>query len=136
MLGVPSYNQAMCITYVIDKLQNNGFNVRYTHPNMLLISWNHWIPQYVKDEIKKKTGQIIDNYGNIINNNNSNEKDKFNINSNNKSFINESFNNKIIDNKNLKNEKNKNIKDVKDVSTYKPSGNFIYNTNIINSINK
>ena len=58
MLGVPSYNQAMCITYVIDKLQNNGFNVRYTHPNMLLISWNHWIPQYVKDEIKKKSAKL------------------------------------------------------------------------------
>ena len=135
LLGIPCYNQSMCIAYVIDKLQNNGFIVRYTHPNMLFISWNHWIPQYVKDEIKKKTGQIIDNYGNIINNNN-NEKNKINNNFN-KSFadmnINETLTNKMIDNKNIKNEKNKNIKDI---NTYKPTGNFIYNTNIINSINK
>ena len=43
MLGVPKYNQATCISYIIDKLQTNGFIVRYTHPNMLFISWSHWV---------------------------------------------------------------------------------------------
>ena len=54
ILGIPQYNQATCIAYLIDKLKDNGFNIRYTHPNLLLIAWNHWIPNYVRDEIKKK----------------------------------------------------------------------------------
>ena len=24
-----------------------------------MISWNHWVPQYVRDEIKRKTGKIV-----------------------------------------------------------------------------
>ena len=41
MIGIPKYDIGTCIAYVIDKLQTNGFKVRYTHPNMLFISWQH-----------------------------------------------------------------------------------------------
>ena len=68
ILGIPAYNQSTCIAYIIDKLQENGFNVRYTHPNMLFISWSHWVPNYVREEIKKKTGVIVDGFGNIVKN--------------------------------------------------------------------
>ena len=68
MIGVPKYDVAKCISFCMDKLKENGFNVRYTHPNLLLISWNHWVPSYVRNEIKKKTGINIDGYGNIQNN--------------------------------------------------------------------
>jgi len=54
MIGVPRYDSSTCITYVMDKLQDNGFRVRYTHPNLILISWSHWVPGYVRSEIKKK----------------------------------------------------------------------------------
>ena len=54
MLGVPKYNHSDCIAYLVDKLQHNGFAVKYTHPNLLLISWKHWIPGYVRTEIKKR----------------------------------------------------------------------------------
>ena len=66
MLGIPRYNHGECIAYLIDKLQQNGFIVKYTNPNMLLISWKHWIPGYVRTEIKKKTDVQIDGYGNIL----------------------------------------------------------------------
>ena len=56
ILGVPKYEQAACIAYIIDKLKTNGFNVKYIHPNTLFISWMHWIPSYVRTELKKKTG--------------------------------------------------------------------------------
>ena len=59
MIGVPKYDSDSCIAYVIDKLQENGFKIRYTHPNMLFISWQHWVPEYVRSEIKKKTGVVI-----------------------------------------------------------------------------
>ena len=66
IIGVPKYNCNDCLTYIYHKLEDNGFNIKYTHPNLLFISWKHWIPQYVRSEIKKKTGVIVDGYGNKI----------------------------------------------------------------------
>ena len=63
IIGVPKYDQGACIAYIMDTLQTNGFQVRYFHPNTILISWNHWVPAYVRTEIKKKTGLIINEYG-------------------------------------------------------------------------
>jgi hypothetical protein len=83
ILGVPKYDHRDCTAYVIEKLRANGFIVRYTHPNLLFISWKHWIPSYVRNEIKKKTGNSIDENGNIINEENNNS----NSNSNNASSI-------------------------------------------------
>jgi len=66
IIGVPNYNHAMCTAYIIDQLKENGFMVKYTNPNLLFISWKHWIPSYVRHEIKKKTGIILDGYGNKL----------------------------------------------------------------------
>ena len=66
LIGVPTYNAPGCAAYLIDKLRDNGFVVRYTHPNLLFVSWKHWIPSYVRGEIKKKTGVAVDGYGNKI----------------------------------------------------------------------
>ena len=121
LLGVPRYNLATCIAYVIDKLQNNGFKVRYTHPNMLFISWTHWVPDYVRAEIKNKTGVIIDGYGNIIKNDEetSNKTELLNP-----------------DTLLLKNSGKPKVanSDTKDINSYKPSGQLIYNNEIINSL--
>jgi hypothetical protein len=68
IIGVPKYDQAACIAYLIDKLKTNGFNVRYIHPNTLFISWLHWVPSYVRTELKKKTGILIDEYGQKVEN--------------------------------------------------------------------
>lgn len=66
ILGVANYDHAGCIAYLVDKLQENKFMVRYTHPNLLLISWHHYVPNYVRNEFKKKTGTAIDEYGRPI----------------------------------------------------------------------
>jgi hypothetical protein len=66
ILGVANYDHAGCIAYLVDKLQENKFMVRYTHPNLLLISWHHYVPNYVRTEFKKKTGTAIDEYGRPI----------------------------------------------------------------------
>lgn len=66
ILGVANYDHAGCIAYLVDKLQENKFLVRYTHPNLLLISWLHYVPNYVRNEFKKKTGTAIDEYGRPI----------------------------------------------------------------------
>ena len=67
LIGYPNYNLEECLVFIIDKLQLDGFLTRYIHPNLLMISWNHWVPSYVRDEIKKKTGKQVNCYGEIEN---------------------------------------------------------------------
>ena len=44
--GCPLYNQTTCIAFCIIKLRKVGFEVTYTHPNFLYISWNKFINTY------------------------------------------------------------------------------------------
>jgi hypothetical protein len=39
IIGKPTYNFANCIQYIIFRLKNNGFNVKYIYPNALQIEW-------------------------------------------------------------------------------------------------
>ena len=123
LIGIPKYNHKDCTAYIIDKLQENGFIIRYTHPNLLFISWNHWVPSYVRNEIKKKTGLQIDGYGKEINKQ-SNETNENEL-ENNDSMI---FN---IKKQNIKDKKNNNFKDI---ATYKPEGKLIYNNDILKKL--
>ena len=66
ILGVPGYNQANCVTYVMHELKENGFALQYTNPNLLFVSWKHWVPSYVRNEIHKRTGYKVDGMGEII----------------------------------------------------------------------
>ena len=63
LIGVPKYDVRACIAYLLKELDENGLRVKYTHPNLLLISWGHWIPDYVRQEYKKQTGTSIDGNG-------------------------------------------------------------------------
>ena len=115
MIGVPKYDQGACISYLMDKLHTNGFSVKYIHPNVILISWKHWIPDYVRKEIKKKKGINIDGYGNIIN---KNQEEKL-----------EDNNNLIVFNNKTKIDKNH-----KSIDDYTPSGNLLYNKDLLKKI--
>ena len=126
LIGIPKYDYKECTAYIIDKLQTNGFIVRYTHPNLLFISWNHWVPQYVRNEIKKKTGIIIDEYGNKIDTNDKNNEDKYDNLYLDKSQLQSKSSSKF--NKNEKNDKYNYI------NNYKPSGDIIYNTNLLKKL--
>ena len=66
IMGVPRYDQGSCIAYVVDKLETNGFSVKYIHPNVLFICWKYWVPSYVRDQLKKKTGLQVDEFGKPI----------------------------------------------------------------------
>ena len=66
LLGIPRYDIRACVAYIIHTLEENGFKIKYTHPNLLFISWAHWVPDYVRDEYKKKTGVVIDGFGKEI----------------------------------------------------------------------
>lgn len=129
VIGVPKYDYKDCTAYTIDKLRTNGFVVRYTHPNLLFISWKHWVPTYVRNEIKKKTGNAVDEYGNIINNDDTND------NNNNAAFNIENKDNILFsNNKQIKNINTSSAKEYKDVKSYKPSGNLIYNNSLLEKL--
>ena len=65
LLGIPTYDVATCTSYVMQKLRENGFMVKYTHPNLLFISWKRWIPDYRRVEYKKRTGIKINGFGKV-----------------------------------------------------------------------
>ena len=44
ILGVSKYTQSECIAFLISKLNQSNFLVKYMHPNYLFISWQHWVP--------------------------------------------------------------------------------------------
>jgi hypothetical protein len=66
LFGEALYDQGHCIAFVISKLEENGFHVRYLHPNTLFVSWEHWVPSYVRNEIKKKMGIVINERGQVV----------------------------------------------------------------------
>jgi len=66
IFGEPAFDSSDCVAYVISKLADNGFHVRYIHPNTLFVSWENWVPAYVRTEIKKKTGKLINEKGEIV----------------------------------------------------------------------
>lgn len=66
IFGEPIYDKGDCIAYVVTKLEENGFFIRYMHPNTLFVSWENWVPTYVRNEVKKKRGIILDEKGNVL----------------------------------------------------------------------
>jgi hypothetical protein len=125
IIGVPKYDQGACIAYLLDKLKTNGFNVRYIHPNTLFISWMHWVPSYVRTELKKKTGLVINEYGEKLES--KNEESNF---LENKQMIQDEPNNLMI-----KTKDQPQIKPPKrsftPINSYKPSGNLVYDDELL-----
>ena len=123
ILGIPRYDIAECTNYVIEKLIDNGFQIKYTYPNLLFISWQHYIPKYQRSEIKKKTGVAIDGFGNVVSKKDKNNRDDSNPNS------------LLLIDKNVKmKDGKKKPSNFKSTSSYKPTGNLIYNTNLLEKI--
>jgi hypothetical protein len=117
LFGEKMYDQGDCIAHIIGKLTTNGFHVKYVHPNALFVSWQNWIPSYVRSEYKKKTGIIIDEKGQVIN----------------KHEVVEERNNEI-DSSVQESNTNKESKNYTPISQYKPSGKLVYNPDMFNAI--
>ena len=122
IIGLPKYDNGACIAYIVDKLTTNGFVIKYTHPNLIFISWKHWIPGYVRNEIKKKTGMIIDGNGNRLDDGNND----------NVTFAPQDPNSLLFP-KGIKNSE-ENKKNFKDVNSYKPTGSLVYNNDLFKKL--
>ena len=122
LFGEPLYKQGDCIGFLVVKLEENGFEIKYMHPNTLFISWKNHIPGYVRSEVRKKTGVTIDSKGNVLN--------KEEIEENN----NDPDSRLLNDKKEQPNEKSK--KEYTPINDYVPTGNFVYNEDMIKRIEK
>jgi hypothetical protein len=93
---------------------------------MLFISWIHWLPSYVRTEIKKKLGINVDEYGKKIEEDNDENIVK---------SITADPNEFILNKNQDQNQKPKlSKKEYTPINSYKPSGNLIYDDAVLNKI--
>lgn len=123
IIGVPKYDQGACIAYIMDKLQDNKFLVKYIHPNTLFISWQHWVPSYVRTELKKKTGIIVNEYGEKMD-----EESKPSQNNAISMFTKPTATTNTKESKQDKNAK------FTPIESYKPSGNLVYDKTLLTKL--
>lgn len=116
IFGESTYDQGECIAHIIKELTNNGFYVKYLHPNTIFVSWENWIPSYVRSEYKKKTGNIINEKGQVLNPE---------INDENK----ETHDTKLLFGSTTKEQKN-----YTPIGKYTPTGNLVYNANLFKAV--
>jgi hypothetical protein len=128
IIGVPKYDQGALIGYLIDKLKTNGFIVQYYHPNTIFICWKHWVPSYVRNEIKSKTGIIINEYGKKVtpDNNDLDDDNDTRYITNGDMYKNNKSNSNAA--------KSKDDKKYTPINSYKPSGKLIYNDELFNDL--
>lgn len=142
ILGVPSYNNQDCAVYVIEKLKENGFQVKYTHPNLLLISWQHWVPGYVRKELKKKTGIDVDGNGHFVNKPGSGNNEQNNIINAPFSFSNKSFNSypdiglTFNNNEKEKEKEKEKEREFRDIRSYNPTGGLVYKEQLLQDLRR
>lgn len=117
IIGVPKYDQAGCIAYVMDTLETNGFRVKYFHPNTVLISWEHWVPSYVRSEIKKKTGITVNEFGERVE-----EEEK------------QDDDDEDLAAQEQNGQASKSGKKYTPINSYKPSGKLVYSEDMLNKI--
>jgi len=119
IFGEPNYDKADCIGYVVAKLADNGFFVKYMHPNTVFVSWENWVPTYTRNEIKKKTGVVLDEHGNVM----SKPEDA-------------PTEDPSQGSKQAGGGSGKTQKQYTPIASYKPTGNLVYNKELFEKINQ
>jgi hypothetical protein len=117
IFGEPIYDQGDCIGHLVVKLEENGFYVRYIHPNTLFVSWKNWVPSYVRNEIKKKTGKIVDEKGNLVSQDDPEDDN-------------------LDPNVKMNEKSGKNQRQYTPINQYKPTGNLVYNPELLETLEK
>lgn len=120
IFGEPVYDKGECIGYLISKLEENGFHIKYMHPNTLFVSWEHWVPSYMRTELKKKRGILVDEHGNIID----------------KVEQSNDINSTILNDRNAPPGAKKDQKQYTPIGSYRPTGNLVYNQDILETLEK
>lgn len=120
IFGEPVYDKGHCIAYVVSKLEENGFAIQFFQPNILHVSWAHWVPTYLRNEITKKTGLLIDEYGNVIHKESREEKEE---------------KERELREQEIK-ESRENSKNYNPIKNFKPTKDLIYDKELFEKIEK
>jgi hypothetical protein len=134
IFGEPIYDKGDCIAYIVNKLTTNGFHVRYIHPNTIFVSWANWVPNYVRNEFKKKTGKLMDEKGGITDpktddkRKRGGEEEDINM-----GLMNEARMGNIGTDDSEETQK-KEQRQYVSTSTYKPTGKFVYNPDMFETL--
>ena len=123
LFGEPVYDKGDCTAYLVTKLEENGFDVKYMHPNTLFVSWKNWVPSYVRNEIKKKTGYIVDEKGNVVEKLERDEEQ-------------DDPNARMLNDRGQPTNNNKTTKVFTPIDQYKPTGNLVYKPEMFEKIEK
>lgn len=127
IFGEPIYDKAECIAYIIAKLEENKFHIRYLHPNTLFVSWANWIPSYVRNEYKKRTGVSVDEQGQVIRR--KDEPEMLDMGDN------QDPDSRMLNAGSMKNG-GKAQKDYTPIRQYKPAGHLVYNPDMFEHVEK
>ena len=119
IFGEPVYDQTTCIGYVVTKLEENGFFIKYVHPGTLFVSWDNWVPAYTRAEIKKRTGLILDEHGTVVDRVEKKE-DALDVSAANNGTA----------------QQKAGAKQYKSISEYKPTGNLVYGKDAMDNLEK
>jgi len=69
IFGIPLYDIKSCVMFLVSALVKNGFDVKYTHPNLLFISWQN---KTNKNALMLEAPKQESNYSSEYSNSNSN----------------------------------------------------------------
>ena len=122
IFGEPVYDNAECIAYLVSNLETNGFFIKYVHPNTMFVSWEKWVPSYVRSTLKKKMGIVVNEKGEIISKDDAESPDD--------------INSKILNENRATNGPQKEQKQYTPIGSYKPTGNLVYNPEIFEKLEK
>ena len=117
--------------YLVSQLEKNGFHIKYVHPNTLFISWHNWVPSYVRNEIKKKTGIVLNEKGVVIDHKHVEEDPNATMISDNP------LDNALFNQQNAASQSStKEQKQYIPVKNYKPTGNLVYSMDLFEKLEK
>jgi hypothetical protein len=126
IFGEPLYDNGDCISYLVKKLETNGFEVKYIHPNNLYISWMKHIPSYVRDKFRKDTGKKINERGELIETY-QNKKEEHDD---------EDAEHQLLYGGLSKDGEKSNKKEYTSTKEYKPLGKLVYDQELFNDLEK
>jgi hypothetical protein len=118
ILGEPNYDKSHCIAFLVSQLEENEFTVRYIHPNTLFVSWEKYVPSFIRDQVKQKTGVEIDTRGQVVKQEDPSEEETVDL-----------------PNKPKLKEVKKQTQ-FKSTEVYKPTGQFVYGSDLFDAMKK
>ena len=130
IFGESVYDQSSCVAYVITKLEENGFFIKYIHPGTLFISWESWLPNYARQEIRKRTGMVLDSKGQLIRMAKGEDEEPTTTTSKDAAMY------PPLPSTTTTNTGEKKNVSYKAISEYKPTGNLVYGKDVMDSLDK